>query len=135
MDVPASSSTNGRKAKGDPVEFVPFNPQWADSGNKLDLKAIYRSGDRIVSLPVRRHNDWSRKGFTYVTLASAEDVIAIKPSTGGLDWNKVALSYDRNGHFKMQDYLAEQPQREADEAAMLKARLAQLDSNKKAQAK
>jgi hypothetical protein len=110
------------------MELIPFNPSWSESGSKLDLKALYRRASQdgqisIVSLPVRRHNDWSKKGFTYVTLTSAEDVIAIKPSTAGMDWTKVQQSYDINGHFKMSAYLAEQGERDAARLADLQAQV------------
>lgn len=116
------------------MELVPFNAAWADSGNKFDLKAIYKGkdgDDRFVALPVRRHNDWSRKGLTYVTLASAEDVVQVKDwiRSQGVDLNVLQRSYDTNSPFgfKMADYLAEQPRREAEEKAALQARLSHLE--------
>jgi hypothetical protein len=116
------------------MELVPFNPQWADSGSKLDLHAFYKGkpgDDRYVRLPVRRHNDWARKGLTYVTLASAEDVnkVVAELKAKGVNLSALADSYDHNGTgvFKIGAYAVDQPKRDADEAEQLRARLAQID--------
>lgn len=70
---------------------VPFNPKWIDH-DKIDVRAIYRrpvrdargravlkdgvpQWDLTGGLPVRRHHDWVKKGFEYVTLASGEDLV------------------------------------------------------------
>lgn len=68
-------------------QAVPFNPDWVNN-DKADLRAIYRRPRRdgktnavlrdeagnvlwdvTGPLPVRRHLDWQKKGFEYVTLA------------------------------------------------------------------
>jgi len=115
------------------MELVPFNASWADSGSKLDLKGIYQGkpgDDRLVALPIRRHNDWLRKGLQYVTLATAEDAAQVKEYLRGQGCNMQGIqdAYDRNGSgpFKMSQYLAEQPARESDEAEALEARLSQI---------
>jgi hypothetical protein len=124
--------------QGDIMELVPFNAAWADSGNKFDLKAIYKGkdgDDRLVALPVRRHNDWSRKGLTYVTLATAEDVVQVKDwlRSQQVDLNALQQSYEGHGSgpFKMAAYIAEGPKRDADEKAALQARLSHLEGKGK----
>lgn len=69
---------------------IPFNAAWI-THDKIDIRAIYRRpvrdarGRQVVKdgipqwdltggLPVRRHQDWIRKGYEYVTLASGADV-------------------------------------------------------------
>lgn len=69
---------------------VPFNPKWIDH-EKIDIHAIYRrpvldhrgrqkfvdgiaQWDYTGGLPVRRHHDYAKKGFEYVTLASGADM-------------------------------------------------------------
>ena len=71
------------------VKLVPFDPDWI-TAEKCDLHAYYRRPSRVTHpggrqdrgrnadgtpawdlttpLPVRRHTDWMRKGFEYVTL-------------------------------------------------------------------
>jgi hypothetical protein len=76
------------------MKTVPFNPAWLDSG--LDLYAVYRrprtqaitkaplSDDQgrplwdYSTLPLKRHNDWSKKGYQYVTLARVQDLVTAK---------------------------------------------------------
>jgi hypothetical protein len=117
------------------MELVPFNPSWADSGSKLDLRGIYQRGDVLAPLPIRRHNDHSRKGWAYVTLASVADVNEVVGyvKSLGIDIGRLQASYERNsaGMFKMQDYAAEQPKRDSAEADQIKTRLAQLESKGK----
>ena len=70
---------------------VPFDPRWI-AHDKVDVHAIYRRPilddvgeqsldaygvpmwDLTGGLPVRRHHDWIRKGFEYVTLADVESL-------------------------------------------------------------
>lgn len=70
---------------------VPFNDAWI-THDKADVHAIYRRPirddvgeqqldahgvpmwDLTGGLPVRRHHDWIRKGFEYVTLADMESL-------------------------------------------------------------
>ncbi len=69
---------------------VPFNEAWINH-EKIDIHAIYRRpilddvGEQKVvdgvpqwdltgGLPVRRHLDWRKKGFEYVTLADAKSL-------------------------------------------------------------
>lgn len=117
---------------------VPFSHHWADSGCKLDLKGLYRStkpnDDRWVELPIRRHNDWSAKGLEYVTLATTADVVAVRGELVNqkVDLNELQKSYHMGeyGKFKLDQYWAETPQRDAKESAELRARLAKLDGKK-----
>lgn len=120
------------------MELVPFNASWADSGSKLDLKGLYQGkpgDDRIVALPIRRHNDWLRKGLRYVTLATAEDAAQVKDwlRSQGCNLQGIQDAYANNGTgpFKMAQYLAEQPAREAEEAKALEARLGQIQGRRK----
>lgn len=81
---------------------VPFDPNWAIAGTKYDLKAIYRRPRRTIGeydeitpetnaeglplwdlttpLPLRRHSDWTAKGYEYVTLADMESLEKAAPS-------------------------------------------------------
>lgn len=117
------------------MELVPFNPDWADSGSKLDLRGIYHRGDLLAALPIRRHNDYLKKGFRYVTLASVADVNEVVGyvKSRGIDLKALQDSYERNaaGAFKSAAYAAEQPSRDEAEADEIKARLAQLESKPK----
>ena len=117
------------------MQLVPFNPSWADSGSKLDLHAYYKGkpgDDRYCRLPVRRHHDWTAKGLTYVTLASAEDVNKVGPEVRamGVNLNDLGRSYENNGTgtFKITEYARQQPQRDEAEAVVLKARLEQIEA-------
>lgn len=121
------------------MQLVPFNNDWADSGSKLDLKGVYQSSkpgdDRICpSLPIRRHNDWERKGLKYVTLSTLEDVAIAQNDlkARGVDLSEVKKAYELIGvgPFKVQAYLAEQPDREAAEEDQIRTRLAQLEEKK-----
>ena len=97
------------------MELVPFRAQWAGSETKLDLKAWYRrpsshGGFSIVGpFPLRRHLDWTRKGFDYLTLGSGEDFALVASSLRGegLDTGPMAKAYDHRGVFKMAEYLKE----------------------------
>jgi hypothetical protein len=104
------------------MKTVPFNPGWLDAGS-LDLMAVYRrprvhpitkeratddQGRQLwdyVNLSLKRHNDWTKKGFQYVTLARVADLIAAKcPAAEFLS------SYKRSGEpeertFNIQAYL------------------------------
>lgn len=93
--------------------LVPFNHQWTNSGSTVDLKAVYRRGDAYAhDLPVKRHNDWQAKGFEYITLSSAADVVAARDKgvlIGVSDMAELRKSYDQTtlAMFKLQDYLKE----------------------------
>jgi hypothetical protein len=121
------------------MQLVPFNNDWADSGSKLDLKGIYESttpGDtRICSLPIRRHNDWARKGLRFVTLSTLEDVAQVRDylRNKGISLTEIQKSYVLQGlgPFDMDAYLKETPDREAREAAALRKRLGEIERNTK----
>lgn len=70
-----------------PLRCVPLNLHWTGEATKLDLKAMYRKGEVITALPMRRHDDWLRKGFVYLTLADADSLEKVAPSlrAAGLD--------------------------------------------------
>lgn len=96
------------------MQLVPFRNQWAESGTKLDVKAWYRrpsvhGGFSLVGpLPLRRHNDWERKGLEYVSLATLEDFGAVAPMlrADGIDVEAALKSYDRRtGQFDVPQYL------------------------------
>ena len=113
------------------MQLVPFNPDWADSGSKLDLRGIYQRGDLLAALPIRRHSDYIKKGFAYVTLASVADVNEVVGyiKSKGINLTALQESYERNaaGMFKSIAYAAEQPTHDAAEADQIKTRLAQLE--------
>jgi hypothetical protein len=99
------------------MELVPFDEKWAGSETKLDLQAWYRrpsvhGGFSLVGpFPLRRHLDWTRKGYDYVTLATSEDVSKVLGALrvkGTCDIPSLAKSYDHMGHFKVADYLKDQ---------------------------
>lgn len=103
------------------MQLVPFHEQWAGSETKLDLKAIYRrtsvhGGFSLTGpLPLRRHLDWARKGFEYVTLASVEDVQPVTGmlQMGGIDLPLLRKSYDvRTGAFDVATYLKTERQKD-----------------------
>jgi hypothetical protein len=120
------------------MELIPFNEKWADSGSKLDLFAVYQRGDVIATLAVRRHSDWVRKGWHWVTLATAHDAREVVSDlrAAGVDLSKIQCSYEANARagFKAAEYLKEQPDRDAEEAKGLKKRLAQIEKGAKASA-
>jgi hypothetical protein len=96
-----------------PAEFkaVPFNPEWINH-DKIDIHAIYRrpilddTGEHALDdhgvprwdltggLPVRRHQDWLKKGFEYVTLAN--------PGALG---NKVVVQLLRQAGHEPRDFI------------------------------
>lgn len=99
------------------MELVPFDEKWAGSETKLDLQGWYRrpsvhGGFSLVGpLPLRRHLDWTRKGYDYVTLATSEDVLKVLAALKAkdvCDVSALAKSYDNRGHFKVPDYLKDQ---------------------------
>lgn len=103
------------------MQLVPFHEKWAGSETKLDLKAIYRrpsvhGGFTLTSpLPLRRHLDWTRKGFDYVTLSSIEDVqpVLATLSQDGIDLPTLRKSYDaRTGVFDTATYLKTERQKD-----------------------
>lgn len=74
---------------------VPFDENWVTS-DKVDVHAIYRrpildelgeqqiidgvpQWDLTGGLPVKRHRDWTKKGFEYVTLSDFESLNAAAP--------------------------------------------------------
>ena len=79
------------------VTLVPFNASWLDNGS-LDVMAVYRrprthhitreplleDGRPLwdyVNLPIKRHNDWLKKGHQYVTLARVSDLQSVRAVT------------------------------------------------------
>lgn len=88
------------------MELVPFHAEWVGSQTKLDLKALYRrpstEGVTLTGpLPLRRHMDWVRKGYEYVSLASWEDVSLVSNTLGaeGVDASKLRKSYKMTAPF------------------------------------
>ncbi len=85
------------------MELVPLDTKWAGSETKLDLKGIYRrpteTGQAGVTLtgplPLRRHLDWTRKGFEFVSLATLEDVSLVSGNlrADGVDLEAIRKSY------------------------------------------
>jgi hypothetical protein len=96
---------------------VPFNDEWTKSGNTVDVKAIYRRPGPGINLtgplPVKRHSDYISpvKNFTYVSLASAEDInrVAADLRKMGLDPTEFRPSYPLalGGHFDTVNYIRE----------------------------
>jgi hypothetical protein len=105
--------TEGNRA---PLRLVPFNATWI-AHDKIDVHAIYRrprykadefgdlyrerdkdglpTWDITGPLPVRRHNDWIKKGFEYVTLADRES-LAVAARFGTLPDGMTAKDFDQH---------------------------------------
>lgn len=113
------------------MQLVPFDEKWAGSETKLDLKGWYRRPSRhggfsvVGPFPLRRHLDYARKGFEFITLASAEDVAPVRMQLKmrGIDLNALADAYDHNGHFKMEQYLKDERGKDDAFAAELQAKV------------
>lgn len=100
---------------------VPFNPDWANSGTKFDLKAIYaRPNGDLCTLPMRRHYQWAAKGFTYVTLADHNSLAAARV----VNPQQYVVGLDLDGKqtpWLVELYLAEQQDRQGQADADLAA--------------
>lgn len=108
------------------LRLVPWEPTWLDH-TSLDLHAIYRrprrnrqtwqierdeygfiAWDLTSGLPIRQHAKFVQKGFQYVTLATAEDVIqASDPSI--LDRGAVPLGGTNRPADESADVYLRQP--------------------------
>lgn len=125
------------------MKTVPLDPRWVNS-EKLDLLAVYRrprlhgitkvrlSDDQgrplydYVNLPIRRHQDWLGKGYSYVTLARVADLVSV-----GVRDPEVVKSYKPHGEpeertFEIQTFLAHADVAEDAEFARLKALVLKL---------
>lgn len=117
----------------EPMDLVPFRNQWAGSETKLDLKAWYRrpaadGGFSVVGpLPLRRHLDWMRKGFEYVTLGTLDDVALVAPMlrAEGLDVEAMRKSYSKASPygFLMAEYLKSERVKDADFVSEIQAKV------------
>lgn len=127
------------------MKTVPYNPSWLDSG--LDLYAVYRrprtqaitkarltdeQGRQLwdyVTLPLKRHNDWMKKGYQYVTLARVQDLVMAKiaPSAELLAQYLPAGDLEERT-FKVQAYLTHADVAEDAEFQQLKAMVYALGS-------
>lgn len=131
LGLPASLVLRGADAPKDAMQLVPFDASWTGSETKEDLKAWYRrpsvyGGFSVIGpLPLRRHTDWQRKGYEYVTLGSSEDVVKILPQlrAKGVDTQALGQSYDHNGHFKLEAYLKAQRVKDDTYVADLQAKV------------
>jgi len=118
---------------------VPLNLEWVANG-KLDLKAIYRRPvrdewtleqkvdaeglpiwDLTGPLPLRRHMDYVRKGFEYITLADLKSLNDVAPflRAAGLDPHSFIMD-PRSGPWNDQFYLTSQ--KVVDSAKMVELR-------------
>src|SRR5690349_6978742 len=114
------------------MDLVPFHSQWAGSETKLDLKAWYRRpsvhGGFSLSgpLPLRRHLDWTRKGFEYVSLSTLEELglVAAHLRSEGYDVDAMRKSFDRRtGLFDIATYLKTEHQSDTAFLAELQAKV------------
>lgn len=111
------------------MHLVPFDSSWAGSETKLDIKGIYARGGDPTSLtsplPLRRHLDWSRKGFTFISLSSLEELGLVAQSlrANGHDPQSMRDCFDQNGQFNVKAYLAEVSVTSADRVADLQAKV------------
>jgi len=117
------------------LKCVPFNDEWP--GSSSDLRAIYErrqqdnwgnpvldadgneQWDTTGPLPLRRHNDWVRKGFRYLTLADED---SLQKASGwlrsqGLD--PMVFMQDRRNRspFSLDLYMQGREERESAERA------------------
>lgn len=129
------------------MKLIPFDANWLDSGTK-DLMAVYRrprtqaiTGARLSdeqgrpqwdysNLPIRRHNDWLKKGYQYVTLARVSDLIAVKERATP----ELLACYGRSGEpeertFDIQAYLKHAVVEEDVEFEKLRALVHQVGSD------
>ena len=90
------------------MDLVPFDPAWVFG--KADVHAIYRrpNGDLTTALPVRRHLDWSRKGFEWVTLADAGSLAAVAGAlrAQGYDVRRFVADPRTNSPWSYEAYVA-----------------------------
>ena len=116
------------------MDLVPFRNQWAGSETKLDLKAWYRrpcpehGGFSLIGpLPLRRHLDYLRKGYEYVTLATLEEVALVAPllRAEGIDIEAIRKSYSPKQPygFLIDRYVKDERMKEADSLADLQAKV------------
>lgn len=99
-----------------PLRLVPFNSTWIQH-DKIDVHAIYRRPrwikdeydedkrqfdanglalwDITGPLPVRRHNDWTKKGYEYVTLAN-RDALLVAARFGTLPEGTSVRDFDQH---------------------------------------
>lgn len=90
---------------------VPFNAGWSDG--KFDIRAIYtRPNGDVMTLPLRRHQQWTAKGFAYVTLADHDSLAAVKLANP----QQYCVGLDGDGRqtpWIASIYLAEQKEKQA----------------------
>lgn len=104
---------------------VPLNLDWTGS-TKLDLHGIYDRGNGdLCTLPMRRHQQWMAKGFSYVTLADAESFKKAVPFLQAVGKNPqdYIAGIDGDGRptpWIAAKYIAEQQATRADSDAELK---------------
>lgn len=131
---------------------VPFDENWINH-DKIDIHAIYRRpilddvGEQVTvdgipqwdfttGLPVRRHYDWAKKGFQYVTLADSKS-LANKHVLQGLrakslnpsDYIMLRNRMVGQSPWNPQLYLASADQVERDSFASLRALVERLGSD------
>ena len=131
---------------------VPFDDIWITS-DKLDVHAIYRrpvrsdvDGEQLVDangvpkwdltggLPVKRHFDWLRKGFEYVTLADSASLSKVAPGlrAKGLDPRQFVMLRNRlvgASPWNPKLYLETQPILDRQRMDQLRAMVEELGSD------
>lgn len=109
---------------------VPLNYDWTGS-TKLDIHGIYDRGNGdLCTLPLRRHQQWMAKGFTYVTLADAESLAVAAHSLRVMGKNPSDYIVGNDGDGRPTPwipakYLAEQGANRVDADAELKGLIEQ----------
>lgn len=94
------------------MELVPLIDRWTGSETPFDMHAIYRRPGPGITLttplPLRRHRQWAAKGYTYVSLATTDDVNRgfrdLKEQ--GISPSRFEGSYRVDGRFDVEQYLA-----------------------------
>lgn len=111
------------------MNCIPFLAHAWVENTPLDLHAIYRRGGIGVHLtgpvPVRRHNDYTKRGFEYVCLATTEDVNKAARSLReqGLNPSDYASAFTRDGVFDIPQYIREVTQADAAKLADLRLKI------------
>ena len=112
---------------------VPLDLAWTGD-TKIDIRAIYRrpdghgGWDLTGALPLRRHNDWLRKGFVYVTLADGESLKVAAPAlqAQGLDWRTFIHDVRTGSPWQPDQYRTQQALEQSAEETELRTLIAEF---------
>ena len=121
------------------LKCVPLNPDWTGATSQ-DLRAIYRrkvvdnygqpildadgreQWDTTGPLPLRRHNDWDRKGYEYITLADEDSLGKAAPWLRAQGLDPHSFIQDRRARSPFSAEMWMQDQRAAEETRVTELR-------------